>query len=194
MVGNVDAYLSNQGIPHPDIWHCLYFTAYQPLLTLAIISIPTFRMWDFIGSIAATCNFFAMVAVLLLTIFHEYQGREDYAQEKWYRSIIWVAWVLYLLLILWLAHASEDSPNKEKAHPPSSSTKQGVEHAPCFNAVSRLAGLTRPGARLPPTPSPPDQTGLSPRTIRASRSGREPREGQTSNPRSASPGGTSGPP
>jgi hypothetical protein len=100
-------------MPRLGIWHCIYFTAYQPLLTLAIIVIPTFRQWDFAGSIAADVGVFGMVGVLLLTVFHEYQGRDEYVQQAWYRRIIWITWVLYLFLVLWVAHASEDSPLRE---------------------------------------------------------------------------------
>jgi hypothetical protein len=140
IVGDIDTFVENQGAPRPSILHCAYFTAYQPLLTLAIIAIPTFRMWDFSGSIAAIINVFAMVGVLLLTIFHEYQGRDEYVHERRYRQIIWVAWVLYLVLILWLAHASEDSPQKEKNAP----AKQ-TENSKLINPGVSLGVLHRQG-------------------------------------------------
>jgi len=117
-VGDVEQHLANQGVPRPGLWHCVCLTAYQPLLTLAIIVLPTFRVWDFQGWVTAIGCIFAMVAILLVILYHEYQGKDDYIDRKWYQVGIILAWLFYLLLVLWLAHCSEDSARKPPAHQP----------------------------------------------------------------------------
>jgi hypothetical protein len=122
-VGNIDVYLADHGEPRPSFSHCLFFTACQPLLIIAIIAIPTFRPWDFDAWVASVVNAFAMVCILVLTCFHEYQGKVEFIQKKWYRFLIVALWIVSLVMILWIAHISEDSPAKQTSHDEASATK-----------------------------------------------------------------------
>jgi hypothetical protein len=117
-VGDIEVAVANQGFPRPEFGHCLLFTAYQPLLTLAIISIPTFRVWDFVGWVALVVNVFAMFAVLILTFFHETPWRDDSLRTAWHPRVTFGIWVGYLLLILWLAQVSEEPKPKDPPKDP----------------------------------------------------------------------------
>lgn len=107
-VGNLEAAVENHGFPRPRVLRCLYFTAYQPLLTLAIVSIPTFRPPDFSAWVPFIVNVFAMVIVLVLTILHEIQWREENLHKPWHQKVTLGVWVAYLVLILWLAQVCQE--------------------------------------------------------------------------------------
>jgi len=115
-VGDLEEAVANQGFPRPSFHQCLYFTAYQPLLTLAIVSIPTFRPPNFSAWVPSVVNVFAMVVVLILTILHEVQWRDENLPKPWHPKVIFGAWGAYLALILWLAQACEEpSPAPQPA-------------------------------------------------------------------------------
>ena len=120
-VGDIETHLANQGMGAPRPVVSAAQTAVQPLLVLAIIVLPSFRVSNSMGWFALTCNILFVVAVIGLAIVHELFWKDglDAAKAKWWVLII-ALWLVELMLIVWIASAaySTDSGNDPSAFVP----------------------------------------------------------------------------